>query len=548
MMEALKVEGLKLNVGEYAIALQERIAKATESKLVERIWGQDHTVWKPESIEISDRLGWLDIAGRMKKEVAELEAFANEIKQAGLRKVLLLGMGGSSLAPELFAKVIGTQESAIQLQVLDSTDPEAVLAKAGVHPPKQTLYIVSSKSGGTIETFSFFKYFYNRAIDELGSEQAGSHFVAITDPGSGLAKTAALHAFRRTFLADPNIGGRYSALSHFGLVPAALVGVDLDTLLTSAERMAARCQNEIVDQNPGALLGLALGCLAVRGRDKATFLLPEGAPSFGDWVEQLIAESTGKEGKGILPVVNEPSLDPENYGEDRVFIEMGRKTSGLQSHPTISLDWEDDELAGLFFLLEFATAVAGYVLGINPFDQPNVEAAKVTARHFVDEYKQTGKLPASQVEKFSASALHNFLEQSSAGDYIALQAYAAPSDQLTEALQALRGQLARKYGVATTLGYGPRFLHSTGQLHKGDGGKGLFVQFVTAAPQDDVLIPTEANSQTSELSFGVLKVAQARGDAEALRSAGRRVITFEVKGDLDDVLSALDLAEVGKYA
>ena len=548
MTELFKVEGIKLDLGGYTSALQQWIAKATEGKLVERIWARDHTVWKPEPIEISNRLGWLDVSGRMTKETVDFKAFADEIKQAGMSKVLLLGMGGSSLAPELFANAFGRQESGIQLQVLDSTDPEAVLAKALSHPPGQTLYIVSSKSGGTIETFSFFKYFHNRAMEELGAEQAGSHFVAITDPGSDLEQTASRHDFRRTFLADPNIGGRYSALSHFGLVPAALVGANLDSLLTSAERMATICQNKGVDQNAGALLGLALGCLAARGRDKATFLLPDDRSSFGDWVEQLIAESTGKEGKGILPVVNEPNLDRGNYGEDRVFIQIGRKISGLQTHPSISMDWQDEELGGLFFLWEFATAVAGYVLGINPFDQPNVEAAKVTARHFVDEYKQLGGLPASRVEPLSAEVLLRFLDQAAQGDYIALQAYATPSEQLTEALHALRGQLAKKYGVAITLGYGPRFLHSTGQLHKGDGGMGLFVQFVTVAQRDDVPIPIEAGSLASEISFGVLKVAQARGEAEALRSAGRRVITFEVDGDLNQALRDLEIEKVGKHA
>lgn len=548
MTEPFNAESLRLNIGKYTSALQEWIVKATEDKIVERIWACDHTVWKPEPPEISNRLGWLDIAGRMEKESYELKEFAAEIKEAGLGKVLLLGMGGSSLAPELFAEIFGKRNSGVELQVLDSTDPETVLAKTGSHQPEQTLYIVSSKSGETIETFSFFKYFYNQTVDELGVEQAGSHFVAITDPGSSLAQTAAQYSFRRTFLADPNIGGRYSALSLFGLVPAALVDVDLDTLLTSAERMAARCQNEILDQNPGALLGLALGCLALRGRDKATFILPEDRASFGDWVEQLIAESTGKEGKGILPIVSESRQDPENYGEDRLFIEIGTKASNRATHPTISIDWEDEELGGLFFLWEFATAVAGYVLGINPFDQPNVEAAKVTSRHFVDEYKQSGKLPAGQAEPWSVDTLNKFLDHPSKGAYIALQVYTAPSARLTETLQTLRGQLARKYSVSTTLGYGPRFLHSTGQLHKGDGGKGLFVQLVTAAPQDDVLIPTDAGSQISELSFGVLKVAQARGDAEALRSAGRHVITFEIDGDLAGALQELMTQEVGKHA
>jgi glucose-6-phosphate isomerase len=539
MTVRFKVEGLSLQLGEYTDALQDLLIKAQEDKLISRIWRRDHTVWKPEPAEISNRLGWLDVAGRMKVEVAELEEFAREVKGAGITKVLLLGMGGSSLAPELFAKVFG--DTALQLEVLDSTDPLAVLDMADSHMPAQTLYVVSSKSGGTIETTSFFKYFFNRAVVELGASQAGVHFVAITDPGSGLAKTAAKHSFRRTFLADPNVGGRYSALTHFGLVPAALIGVDIEDLLTSAEDMAAECQSEDVEDNPGALLGLAMGCLAEQGRDKATFALPAENAGFGDWAEQLIAESTGKEGKGILPVTREPRLSAANYGRDRVFVEIGEKNPGGLSHPTISLDWNEDCLGGLFFLWEFATAVAGYVLGINPFDQPNVESAKITARIFVDEYKKSGKLPEGKSERLGGKALTKFMDQASAGNYIALQAYAAPGERLAMALQSLRGQLAAKYKLATTQGFGPRFLHSTGQLHKGDGGNGLFIQFVSTDPPDDIPIPAEAGKDASEIGFGVLKTAQARGDAEALRSAGRRVISFEVVGDLAIALGAFEI-------
>ncbi|MEX1143504.1 MAG: hypothetical protein WEC16_01580 [Anaerolineales bacterium] len=545
MTKEFKVEGLCLDLGVYSDALQKLVDKATENKLVGRIWRRDHTVWKPQPTEISSRLGWLDIATRMKSEIPMLDEFAHEVKQAGISKVLLLGMGGSSLAPELFAKVFGGKKSGLELHVLDSTDPQAVLAKAASHPPKRTLYIVSSKSGGTVETFSFFKYFYNLAAADLGAD-AGSHFVAITDPGSGLAQTAAEHTFRRTFLADPDIGGRYSALTHFGLVPAALIGVDLNVLLASAESMALRCQNENLAENPGALLGLALGCLAAQGRDKATFALPIRSSSFGDWAEQLIAESTGKEGRGILPVTGEPPLQPGDYGLDRVFVNMGARTVA-NGRPRISIDWGDAELGGLFFLWEFAIAVAGHMLGINPFDQPDVEAAKVTSRHFMDEYKKTAKLPQGKDETLSPRTLTKFLGKASPGDYIALQTYAAPSERLTRSLQELRGQLAGNHKVATTLGYGPRFLHSTGQLHKGDSGKGLFVQFVTVPSQGDLPIPTEAGRPASEIGFGVLKLAQARGDAEALSAAGRRVISFEIQGDLADALDTLSTEQLGKH-
>jgi len=499
-------------------------------------------------MEIGNRLGWLDVATRIKPEIHLLQAFAHEIRQGGISKVLLLGMGGSSLAPELFSKVFGDSKAGLALEVLDSTDPQAVRTKTQTHPPKETLYIVSSKSGSTVETSSLFKYFYNRAVAELGDKLGGAHFIAITDPDSGLAKTGAQLGFRRIFLADANIGGRYSALSHFGLVPAALIGVDLAALLDSAENMAARCKNSRVSENPGALLGIVLGCLAAKGCDKATFVLPENKASFGDWVEQLLAESTGKQGKGIVPIVSEPKLTAESYAQDRVFVAYSPESTGRGGHPTISLSWQNDnELGAQFFLWEFATAVAGWVLGINPFDQPNVEEAKVRTRHFLAEYNKVGKLPKSQAEPLNAQTLDSFLSRVAVGSYIALQAYAAPNPQLTEALQGLREKLASKYKLATTLGYGPRFLHSTGQLHKGDGGRGFFVQFVALLPPDDLPIPNEAGIPNSDLAFGVLKFAQALGDAEALQAAKRQVLTFQVPGNLVEALQTFGKAYNGEH-
>ncbi|MEX2144648.1 MAG: hypothetical protein WD740_08630 [Anaerolineales bacterium] len=541
MTDGINLDGLVLIDGGHSNTLQDWIRKSTEVNLIDRIWARDHTIWKPEPAEISNRLGWLDVVTRVRADLPGLQTFAQEVSQAGIKKVLLLGMGGSSLAPELFARLFGGTTAALNLEVLDSTDPQAVLEKSKSHSPKESLYIVSSKSGGTVETFSLFKYFFNLAFEQLGAQKAGSHFIAITDPGSSLAKTAAQFGFRRTFMADPNIGGRYSALSHFGLVPAALIGVDLNAVLHSAEAMSLRCQNETVIENPGVMLGLTLGCLAAAGRDKVNFILPTGRASFGDWVEQLIAESTGKEGKGILPVVSEPALEAEFYGPDRVFVNAVNKKSRHDGHPTISMEWNsEEEIGGQFFLWEFATAVMGWVLGINPFDQPNVEAAKTSTRHFIDEYKKSGSLPAGQVEQLSAQTLARFLGQAGPGDYISLQVYAAPSDQLTATLQALRGRLAQKYGVATTLGYGPRFLHSTGQLHKGDRGNGLFVQLVASPPEQDLPIPNHAAQAGSDISFGVLKTAQALGDSEALRAAGRRVITFEVSGNVLSAVRSLE--------
>lgn len=535
MKVEFEVEGIKFNVAGYSSVLETAIQKTETDELVDRIWGRDHTLWKPAPNEISNRLGWLDIAERMRAEVTMLQDFVEFVKADGIDRVLLLGMGGSSLAPELFSNFFG-HEGNLKFSVLNSTDPEAILEKEGAHDPAKTLFIVSSKSGGTAETSSFFKYFYNKALGKLGPDNVGSHFVAITDPGSGLRKTGMQLGFRHVFLADPNIGGRYSALSHFGLVPAALIGVDLDRLLSSAEKMAELCKKPNVAKNPGAMLGLVLGTLALHGHDKATFILPDAKASFGDWVEQLIAESTGKEGKGILPVVREPQLTDADFGNDRVFIAL---EDGGKS-PKIRIEWKDDiDIGAQFFLWEFATAVAGYVLEINPFDQPNVESAKVQAHTLVERYKKSGKLPNTKSNKLNWPAIEKFLQQSKQGDYIALQIYAAPSPQLTKAVQQLRMKLSRRTRLATTFGYGPRFLHSTGQFHKGDGGNGLFVQLVTSAPKGDVAIPNEAGQTASDLTFGVLKAAQALGDAQALHEAGRRMIAFESEGALAEEVNAI---------
>jgi glucose-6-phosphate isomerase len=527
---------LTLHLDKYSDAFERALEKAKTDKLVERIWARDNTLWNPKPDEISNRLGWLDVATRMRSEIAELENFAKEVKDLGDTDVLLLGMGGSSLAPNLFNKIFG-KENGLRLHVLDSTDPDAVHDFSEQLDPRKTLYIVSSKSGGTVETISFFKYFYKQVKEAAGERSVpGSHFIAITDPGSGLAELAVKYSFRKIFLADPEIGGRYSALSHFGLVPAALVGVDLNELIESAEKMAERCKQDL-DNNPGSLLGLALGSLALNRRDKATFELAEKFAPLGDWAEQLIAESTGKEGKGILPVVGEPASEDKLSANDRFLVITGRKDS---QSPSVKLNLTDPyDLGGQFFLWEFATAVAGYVLEINPFDQPNVESAKVQGRKFIEEYTKTGKLPKGDTSSVDAEALTRFLDQADTGDYIALQAYAAPTPKLAELFARLREQLLKKYKVATTFGYGPRFLHSTGQLHKGDRGNGLFVQFITTPLTNDVPIPKEAGSTESEITFGVLKVAQAMGDAQALREAGRRVISFEIDGDLGAAIQKL---------
>lgn len=552
---------IRLHRGERAVA--DALRELRSKRIVERIWAQDHTVWKPDPGEISNRLGWLDSPQSMLEAVPRIEAFAQRARQDGLKQALLLGMGGSSLAPEVFRHTFGVRQGFLDLSVLDSVDPAAVLECAARHDPSATLYIVSSKSGGTVETSSLFKYFYNQALKILGRKAAARRFAAITDRGSGLEDVARSLGFREIFLNDPNIGGRFSALSYFGLVPAGLIGLDLRRLLKRAR--AAR------DDSSAAWLGAAMGELAAAGRDKLTLMASPGVASFGAWAEQLIAESTGKEGTGILPVDGEKLDSLDSLGDDRLFaclhlkgtpeeeIEFEAKMAVLAAsrQPCIRIDLNDHyDLGGEFFRWEMATALAGWRLGINPFDQPDVESAKKLARRMVDEYRQIGRFPepacilqqdgielyghstARSLDEGLLSFLERTGEESRPRSYVALQAYLKPSAECTQALQALRHRIRDRCKVATTVGYGPRFLHSTGQLHKGDAGNGLFIQFTAAMPED-APIPDDPGSEGSSLTFGVLKTAQALGDERALREVGRRVIRFHLTGSLVPGLNRL---------
>ncbi len=551
-------------LGTYQAAVDAALAEMAQKRVVARIWAYDHTVWKPQPAEIANRLGWLRTAEVMDENVHRLDSLVEEARAAGYTHALLLGMGGSSLAPEVFRKTFGVSEGYLHLAVLDSTDPAAVLSHAERLDMARTLFIVSTKSGKTVETLSFFKFFYNQVAEAVGDERAGEHFVAITDPGTNLTDLADRYHFRATFLNDPNIGGRYSALSYFGLLPAALAGVDVPRLLDSALTAVRSCQSCVAEEdNPGAWLGAILGELTKAGRDKVTFVTSPAIASFGDWVEQLIAESTGKEGRGLLPVVGEPPGPPEVYGDDRLFVYLrldGAKghaashdhaLAAVQAledagHPAVGLHLCDlYDLGRQFFLWEMATVVASHRLGINPFDQPDVEAAKALARQMVAEYTARGALPTEtpaltgegltvygQVKATSpGEALAAFLNLAQAGDYVALQAYVQPTTETDVALLALRTRLRDQFRLATTVGYGPRFLHSTGQLHKGDAGHGLFIQFTADDPQD-APIPDEAGRPASSLTFGVLKAAQALGDRRALLKAGRRVIRFHLGADV----------------
>lgn len=520
---------LLAKLGAYQTAVDTTLHTLKEQQIVERIWQHDHTVWRPDPTEITNRLGWLHLPQTMQPEIEPINQFAAEVQAAGFTHVLLLGMGGSSLAPELFAKTFAHSQ-AMQLAIVDTTDPDVIFAYTQQFPLATTLFIVATKSGGTVETLSAFKYFYNQLAQLADIDEPGRHFVAITDPGSQLQALAEQYRFRATFLNDPTIGGRYSALSHFGLVPAALVGVDIERLLA---RTAVAAHSE-----QAAYLGAILADLAKAGRDKLTLILsPEMAP-FGDWVEQLIAESSGKDGIGILPVVGETLADPPVYGDDRLFVRLYLPHDyeadtylhalELAGHPIVQIELNDlYDLGSQFLLWEMATAVAGHLLGIQPFDQPNVEAAKLLAREMVASYQAVGQLPQVGSVLPTAVNLHNFLNQATPGDYVALQAYLPPTPEVDAILQALRQLIRQKYQVATTLGYGPRFLHSTGQLHKGDGGNGLFIQF-TNDPIHDQPIPNVAGETASDITFGVLKMAQALGDGQALVEAHRRFIRFHL--------------------
>ena len=532
-----EADGFSANLGGLETAVSATEADLVKKKIVERIWQHDHTVWHAEPTEITNRLDWLHTPQKMAVEVERLNQFVAANKADGFTEVMLLGMGGSSLAPELFAKIYGN--GGLKLRVLDSTDATAVKSYAETADLPHTLFIVSTKSGGTVETFSFFKYFYNRVADLVGQENAGRQFVAITDPGSGLVDTANTYNFRETFINDPNIGGRYSVISFFGLLPAALVGVDVARLLARAQAAA--------DSAVSARLGAILGTAALAGRDKVTFILPPALASFGDWVEQLIAESTGKNGQGILPVVGEPVLEPSGYGTDRLFVYLrldNRYDTAVArldqaGQPVVRFNLRDlYDLGGQFFVWELATAVAGHVLGIQPFDQPNVESAKVLARKMVSAYQESGQLPQLDSAEPTTANLNSFVAQAKPGDYISIHAYVPPTPETDELLQQLRVALLEKTACATTVGYGPRFLHSTGQLHKGDAGNGLFIQFVSD-PESDIDIPDTAGESASGMSFGVLKSAQALGDAQALLDENRRLIRFNLSTDVTGKLKEL---------
>lgn len=521
----------------------------SKEQVLERLWNQDFTLWNETGDEISNRLGWLNIFQTIQQHLDEIFQLVDNLRAENYESVILLGMGGSSLAPDVFQKVFSERSGFLKLRILDSTDPNAILtAQEGLNL-KKTLFIVSTKSGGTVETLSFFKYFYNLLAELVGNHEVGRHFVAITDPDSSLAILGYQLQFRKIFLNDPNIGGRYSALSFFGLVPAALIGIDLNEILEQAA-IAADANGPGVDpaNSFAAKLGALLGIGVLNGVDKLTFLAEESISSFSNWVEQLVAESTGKSGTGILPVVGEELPDDlENYSRDRIFVlhhfngnvEFENLASKLLmiGHPVIQFRLEHStQIGALILIWEIASVLASHLLSINPFDQPNVESAKILARESVSAYQHTGALPIYPTEVFTPQIMEKFLCQLQPGDYVALQAFVNPSVSSEIAFRKFQASIRDKYKVATTFGFGPRFLHSTGQLHKGDAGKGYFLQF-TSSSEIDFDIPTQAGYPESFITFNVLKIAQAIGDANALTQENRKVITFSMNEPLADSIN-----------
>jgi len=511
--------------------IAEKGREARADNVAQRVWRKDDTLWGDAGApEVADRLGWLTISEPMLEEAADLEAFAEEVKRDGLTDCALLGMGGSSLGPEVIRRSFGSLEHGLRLHVLDSTDPGAVAELERTVDLAKTLFLVSSKSGGTVETLSHFRYFFERTGGN------GSQFVAITDPGSPLEKLAGERGFRRVFANDPDIGGRYSVLSYFGIVPSVLMGVNIRGLLNRCQVAEQACTNyDSTASNSGLWLGIAMGALALQRRDKLTFVVSSPIESFGLWVEQLIAESTGKEGKGILPVADEPVGTPDVYGDDRVFAylrdtdnpdeETDAKVEALAraGHPVITVATHGAlDLGRVFFFAEFATAVAGWALGINPFDQPNVQEAKDNTGKVLEQFASEGALP--EVEEGSDEALRELLSDGEPPNYVAIMGYVQPSDAFDDAVAELRTAIRDATRCTTTFGYGPRFLHSTGQLHKGGPPTGRFLQIVHDG-DEDFEVP-EAG-----YTFGTLKNAQATGDLQTLRAHGLPAERVRLEGD-----------------
>lgn len=531
--------------------IDDAIARAQKEKFVTRMFAKDASLWKADEAHqkiITNSLGWLHVPEQMLGATKDLVKMAEELR-GEFSHVVVLGMGGSSLCSEVVRRLFGKRDGWPELLVLDSTVPEAVELLEGRIDVAKTLFVVASKSGTTTEPVMFHRYFYDRVKSVRGAD-AGQNFIAVTDPDTQLQADATRDQFRMIILNPADIGGRYSALSFFGIVPMALSGVDVVELVERAAHAAHLSTLPKVRNNPAAYLGCALGALALAGRDKLTLITPRPLDSLGLWVEQLIAESTGKEGKGIVPVAGEPPLPAASYAKDRVFVAVRLRSSDEASrlhelaaagHPVIDIILEDPlDLGEIFYLWEVATAVAGAILGVNPFDQPNVQESKDNTKRLLEEYKSTGNMGGGsprgngngRIAASDADAVAELLSKVKPGDYVALTQYFGETIARDEKLAALRKAIASQLNVATTSGYGPRFLHSTGQLHKGGGDNGVFLQ-LTGGAQRDVAIPGEP------FGFGVLARAQAIGDAESLTSRNRRMLSIDLGENVEEGLDAL---------
>jgi len=532
------------SLGPLADSVSKRIAQLEADSVPARLWKHDPTLWATDKDpvgqhEVTIRMGWLDSTDKARKLIPTYQAFTEEVKKAKIDRVLVLGMGGSSLTAEVFSSLLAAAkiDAPLSLAILDSTDPAQVALTAEQYPPDESLYIVASKSGGTAEVMAAFDYFWKL------SKKDGSRFIATTDPGTSLEALARKRNFRKIFSADEFVGGRYSALTDFGLVPAALLGMDLNRLLDKADWMKSQCGEHVpVARNPGLALGAVMAESALGGRDKLTVLSDASLAAFAGWIEQIIAESSGKNGKGILPVPLEPIGNPDDYGDDRIFVylrqtgELDHEVAALKGagHPVIQSPISSlYEIGAEMFRWEIATVVACLILGVNAFDQPNVETSKKITKAKIADYQKKGKLkegkPAWKKEGVAVFApttvtgaslktvLGGFLRKAKAGDYVAINAYLPRNDEMIEALQKMRVTIRARTGNAVTAGFGPRFQHSTGQFHKGGPKNALFIQ-ITAEPEKDFDIPTEG------LTFGTLIRAQALGDYEALIEAKRKVI------------------------
>jgi len=523
-------------LGDLSGRVDDRLTTWAARDYARRMWARDHALWSAEPIpDLTNRLGWLRLPYDT-DQVPAIRSFAKEAC-AGTDRVVVLGMGGSSMAPEVFAKTFGSAPHHPSLTVLDSTHPEAVRAVSARIDPARTLFLVASKSGGTIETLSLFRYFWG-VVSSL-HDRPGDRFVALTDPGSGLEALARERGFRRIFATPPEVGGRYSALTPFGLVPASLIGMDIESLQARARVMADECgPDRPVAANPGLRMGAVMGESALAGRDKLTYVCSPAVAAFGAWVEQLVAESTGKNNTGIVPVAGEPVSDPESYGQDRLFVFMaleGDQPSGWEAvqaglrrhgHPMVGVTLHHlDELGAEMFRSEMAVASAGSILGINPFNQPDVQVAKDLARRAMSPEGLGGSVAETSSDSPRlAGALGAWAATIEPGDYVGIHAYLPMDGPATPVLESLVPLLRDRFRVPVTLGYGPRFLHSTGQLHKGGANSGVFLQLVDSSDLD-IEVPE------ADFSFGELLEGQAAGDYQALTGRGRRVLRVRLTGD-----------------